>query len=42
MPKQYVQYIDEYIENTQDDCLYLPDAEFGIQIEEGVQVVSKS
>lgn len=41
-PKNYVKYIDDYIKDFEDGCLYLPDSEVGIELEEGQKVVSIS
>ena len=40
-PKNYVKYIDDYIKNFEDGCLYIPDSEVGIELEEGKKVVSR-
>ena len=39
-PKSFVQYVDAYIENTEDGCLFIPDSEMGVELEEGLEIVS--
>ena len=42
MPNQYVKYLEEYIDTVEDDCLYVPGSEIGIEIDEGAGIVSNT
>ena len=35
-PKSFVPFLNIYIDSVEDNCLYLPDAEFGIELEDGI------
>lgn len=40
-PKNYIQYINEYIKNCKEDCLCIPGSDMAIVLEEGVKIVSE-
>jgi hypothetical protein len=39
-PRSFVPYLNIYIESFEDNCLFIPDAEFGIELEDGLDNVS--
>ena len=39
-PKLFVPYMNIYIESVEDGCLFVPDAELGIELEDGIDNVS--
>lgn len=39
-PKSFVPYLNIYIESFDDGCLFIPDAELGIELEDGIDNVS--
>jgi hypothetical protein len=41
-PKSFVPYLNLYIESIEDNCLFVPDSEIGIQLEDGIDNVSSS